>query len=353
MKNKFYLLIIVGLALPFSLLQTGCGNSETNGENGGINISPKDTSSNAFKGGQISINGQVFSIPSPVQTAFLIKDRGITYNSEYLNPHDKSDLYSTSFKRALNLGIYGADLGYLTIYDQNDGAMKYLKSVRQLSKNLGLEGAFNEDLATRFSNNLGIQDSLLVLVSEAYKNSDNYLKENDKGDVAALILVGGWIESMYIVADALQDKRDEALIERLGDQKNALNSLVQMLQQFNGDSDYEDILIELEDLYAIFNNIKYTYDYIPPVTDEKNKITVIKSKHKVVMPLATAAAVSLAIVALCSWPGSRRWACRSTMPGMTSLPLASMHSSALNPAGALPMAATLPFSIYRSAFLSS
>ena len=286
MKNKFKLLVISPMLISVALF-TGCGDSDTNNDENKKEIDKidnivSDTSSNQFNG-TFKIGGQIFSVPSPVQTAFLIKDVGIDFNSEYTNPSDNAVNYSTNFQKALNLGVYGADLGYLTIYEQTEGAMKYLKSVRSLSGDLGLEGAFDEELANRFSENIGNQDSMLVFVSEAYKKSDNYLKDNDKDAIAALVLAGGWIESVYIAADASVSSKHEQLIERLGDQKVALSSLIKMLGQYSSDMDYNDLVVELEDLYSIFEEVEYNYEYVPPVTDAANKVTTFKSKHTVNM----------------------------------------------------------------------
>ena len=71
--------------------------------------------------------------------------------------------------------------------------------------------------------------------------------------------------------------------------------------------------------------------------------------HKVVMPLAAAARVSEAIVPLFSKPGSLRRARKSTIPGMTWQPLASiicsLSRSEVKPSGCLPMAAMRPSEI--------
>ena len=284
MKNKLRLFIIGSSLFSVAMLMGGCGTeSETtnDSDNSEEDINnPEDPVKHPDES-IFLIGDQIFSIPSPVQTAFLIKDVGVPFNSDYVNPAENSINYSSNFSKALNLGVYGADLGYLTIYEQTDGAIRYLKSVRGLSKELGLEGAFDEKLAERFSSNIGNQDSMLVFVSDAYKNSDSYLKDNDKNDVAALVLAGGWIESIYIAADAAASSNNPLLIERLGDQKNPLASLIAMLGQYNNDTDYEDLINDLEDLLDIFEGIKYTYEYIPSKTDESKKETVIKSKHTV------------------------------------------------------------------------
>jgi len=75
----------------------------------------------------LKINGKVFSVPSPIQTAFLLKHSGATYSSEMLSPTSNASNLSTSARKALNLGVYGADMGYATIYDQTqDGSSKVL-----------------------------------------------------------------------------------------------------------------------------------------------------------------------------------------------------------------------------------
>jgi len=282
MKNKLKLFIIGSSLFSITMLMGGCGTeSETTEDAVGEDGENQKESINNPDESIFMIGGQIFSIPSPVQTAFLIKDVGVAFNNDYVNPADNAMNYSSNFSKALNLGVYGADLGYLTIYEQTDGALRYLKSVRGLSKELGLEGAFDEKLADRFSSNIGNQDSMLVFVSDAYRNSDNYLKENDKNDVAALVLAGGWIESIYIAADAAISSNNPLLIERLGDQKKPLASLIAMLGQYNTDTDYEDLINDLEDLHGIFEEIKYTYEYIPSSTDASKKETTIKSKHTV------------------------------------------------------------------------
>ena len=70
--------------------------------------------------------------------------------------------------------------------------------------------------------------------------------------------------------------------------------------------------------------------------------------HTVVMPPATAAVASLAMVALCSSPGSRSRARRSTSPGQTTHPVTSRSRSAANPSGARSSATMRPSATNRS-----
>ena len=122
----------------------------------------------------------------------------------------------------MNLGIYGADLGYVTIYDQTQDALGYLNAAKKLADELGVAGAFDAQTIGRFQKNLGNQDSMLVLVGVAYRSSDTYLKNNDRSDVSGLVLAGGWIESLYFATNTYKIKPNEDVKRRIAEQKSSL-----------------------------------------------------------------------------------------------------------------------------------
>src|SRR5690606_37115825 len=53
-----------------------------------------------------------FSIPSPVEMAALIKEKGYRFDLSMLNKTENVDRYTGETRQAVNLGIYGADLSY-------------------------------------------------------------------------------------------------------------------------------------------------------------------------------------------------------------------------------------------------
>src|SRR5262249_29481135 len=71
-------------------------------------------------------------------------------------------------------------------------------------------------------------------------------------------------------------------------------------------------------------------------------------QQTVVKPPAAAERVPLSTVSLCSNPGSRRWVCRSTKPGVRSFPEPSTVS-APSAGRSFPIASILPSRILRSA----
>ena len=54
-----------------------------------------------------------------------------------------------------------------------------------------------------------------------------------------------------------------------------------MLGQLATSDDYLDLTAELEELYSIFDEIEYAYEYVPSVTDASTKTTIIKSKREI------------------------------------------------------------------------
>ena len=232
----------------------------------------------------IEIDGQVFSIPSPIQTAFLLKEVGTEYQSNLLNPAKKAAGYTTTYDKALALGVYGADLGYATIFDQTQDAISYLAVSKKMAGELGITGVFNEETVKRFESNLGNQDSLLALVSDGFKSTDRYLKSNQQNDVGVAILAGGWIETLHFATALATDYQDEKLKARIGEQKITIKNLVNLLAPYSDGNEkiagLTNSLNELKDLYA---NVDFSYTYVEPTTNEETKTTVINSKSEVKM----------------------------------------------------------------------
>lgn len=231
----------------------------------------------------IEIEGKVFSIPSPIQTAFLLKSSGAIYQSSLMNETQHNTKYVTTSSKALNLGIYGADLGYATIYDQSQDAISYMVTTKSISNELGITGIFNEAILKRFEQNLGNQDSLLVLVSDAFKSADMYLKNNEQNDLSVLILAGGWIETLHFATQLANSTDNDDIKNRIGEQKITIKNLINLMLPYNENQQVATIVNQLNELKDIYGEIGFSYEFKEPETDAESKITTIKSISKVDM----------------------------------------------------------------------
>ncbi|MCB0428647.1 MAG: hypothetical protein H6585_09600 [Flavobacteriales bacterium] len=258
-------------------LYTGCVDSGTN-ETDVADEEPAQDQSTVFK-----IDNSLFSIPSPFQTALLINKIEAGYKKDILNNTSNLTTYSTNFKKALNLGVYGADLGYITVYDVPQDAISYLNSVQKLADELGVSSAFDEKTIKRFQNNIGNRDSLLTLISVAYRASDEYLKNNERNDVGALVLTGGWVESLYFSLNVAKTNPHQELLNRIGDQKHTIDNLINLLRRYNDQEDISKLLNKLIDLAYDFDAVEMQYTYEKPEVNRDQKVLHVKSKSAAIV----------------------------------------------------------------------
>jgi hypothetical protein len=276
-NSRIFSLVFVrfSLILASCILIFSCGSSDGD-EKAEKKIEKSIDSSNVA----IGVGGKVFIIPSPIETAMLIQKSGAKYDKSLLNSSAKVNSYSTKFQKCLNLGVFGADLGYTTLYDQTQDALIYFKAMNTLATDLGLSNAFDENLIEHFQKNIGKKDSILILVSSAYRASNDFLKNNDRNEEAALIIAGGWIETLQFTINIIKIKENEELKRRIAEQKITLNNLISLLSSYQGSDEYAELLKKLNDLKSEYNKVEYKYVYVPPITDEENKITAVKSKSE-------------------------------------------------------------------------
>jgi hypothetical protein len=230
----------------------------------------------------LNVGGELFSVPSPIQTALLIQKSGIAYDKSVLSASNKVNTFSTDYARSINLGIYGADLGYVSLYNQTQDALGYLASVKQLADKLGISAAFDASTMERIQKNVTNKDSMMVLVGIAYRGSDAYLKNNQRTDVSSLILTGGWIESMHFSVTAYKQKPNNDIKYRIAEQKQALGSLIKILSN-NKAPEVAELTAQLTDLAKIYEGIQFKYTFVAPTDDTAKKVTYINSTTEVVV----------------------------------------------------------------------
>lgn len=271
MFNRHFLALTIAASLFAS-----CNNSKTDEKEDLVET--QDT----VKTGVLNIGGELFSVPSPIQTALLIQKSGIPYDKSVLSLANKVNTFSTDFSRSLNLGIYGADLGYVSLYNQTQDALGYLGSIKQLTDKLGISAAFDGPTMERIKNNITNKDSMMVLVGIAYRGSDAYLKSNKRTDVSSLILTGGWIESMHFSVSAYKTKPSESVKFRIAEQKQALAGIIRILGTSTS-AEITDLTAMLTDLSKVYDGIEFKYTFVAPVTDSIKKVTYINSTSEVIV----------------------------------------------------------------------
>jgi len=214
---------------------------------------------------------QIFSIPSPIQTGYLIKKLNLDFDESLLSDRGTVSSYASEHKQALNLGVYGTDLGYASMYGQKNTSLNYLKTIETLSDALGLDAAFSAEFIAEFENSSGDEDKMVKLMSQAFKNADNFLKNANRKAVSAKILAGGWLESMHYACSLNERSGSDEIKRRIAQQKQSLASIIELLEQYNEDNTNDELLVQLADLKSSFDKIVLEYVYEAPSTEASKR----------------------------------------------------------------------------------
>ena len=215
-----------------------------------------------------------YSVPSPIQLGQLLQKAGATYDKKVLNSLDNVSSYSTANSKALNLGVYGADLSYSAVFNQTQETMSYLTNSKKLAEELCITSSFSAEMMKRMEKNEGNKDSLLQIISELFLSSNEALKENDQSNVSVLVLAGGFIEGMYVGTQTAKTIKDnDAIYKRIAELRGSLNNLIMLVATVN-DSDVSDILSDLKSIKALYGDAPAT-DKTTAKADTTKKIVTI------------------------------------------------------------------------------
>ena len=100
------------------------------------------------------------NISSPVEIANLLQLLEVPFSQEYLATAIDANKQTTNFDKALKLGILGADLGYLNMYEKTGTSLNVLSSIRKIAEDIRVGQYFDFESITRLSRNKSNLDSL-------------------------------------------------------------------------------------------------------------------------------------------------------------------------------------------------
>ncbi len=221
-----------------------------------------------------------YSLPSPLETAMLIKRSGARYDEEILNPVSNVTNYNTNLKMALNLGIYSADLSYTSLFDQTQSSIQYMACAKKMAEGLSILDAIDENTIKKLEDNMNNRDAVMEIISETFMNSNAYLKENERPAISVMILVGGWVEGLYLATSLTNGVLDnnKRLLDRIIYQKLSLITVMNLLESHPDNEDIAYLQGKMSELKSIFEQVKIVNtSKVEAETDVENKITTIKA----------------------------------------------------------------------------
>jgi len=221
------------------------------------------------------------NISSPIEMAALTRSIGAPFSRQLLCPTKYADTYNTNFKKALGLGVYGANLGYLNIYRRTAVSISYLETIKQIADGLHIGQFINNGSLKDLTKSDKLIDSLMYMSVSSYNQMDNYLRQNQRSYLSVLIITGLWIESLYLGTQVAAEIQSNKLNERIGEQKIILAELISILEYYKGDKSFSILLESLQTLNTVYQDVEIVYSPSQKGTtqanDKENRLVFIPS----------------------------------------------------------------------------
>ena len=208
----------------------------------------------------------VEDLPPPSEVPYLLISAGADFNPDLVNRIENLENYqSDADKAALNLGVYAADIAYLSSYEKSEVALDYMGECQKLASPVGIADAIDYGMVARFEKNMENKDSLTSIINEVMDKSGERLSDLDQLNSAALMLAGSWVEGMYISTNIVSNytvegmsEEDinlvlEPLVQVVLKQKQSLNDLLKVIEDVPQSDAVQNIKADLEKVKAIYD----------------------------------------------------------------------------------------------------
>ena len=273
--------VILVIVLLFASIITGCksGGTKAPKEEATVDV-PKD---NGTVYENIKKAEKIFNaLPSPLESAMLIKSADARFDAALLNPVGNGNNYVTNKSMALNLGIYTCDLSFASLYEQTQLIIDYMNAAKKMADGLGILKAIEQSTIDRLEENINNSEVIMEIVSETFMNSSSYLEDNGQAAIASMVLVGGWFEGLYISTQLvdMKDFNSNKLVSRIIDQKLTIGILINLLESSKGNPAIDELMVQVGKLKVVFDKISITTSPIRTEFEKSTNTTILKSEVK-------------------------------------------------------------------------
>ena len=272
------------IAITILLLVCSCRNTGTRQGSLAFPVADSVPSGEAEKLSEEAIADIVQNIGSPVEIAAIMQALQVPFSAEYLASTRGADRLATNYQKAVMLGIYGADLGYLNIYEKTGNSVDVLSTIKRLADGLRVGQFFDFETIKRLSVSKSNLDSLLFLSVSSYNKIDRYLRDNGRGSVSALMIAGVWIEGQYLATQVVTNYPDRVLRNRIGEQKIVLGDLLMLLRPYRQSSaEYGSLYDMMEQITEAYSPVSISYRLAEPETVEQDgRLVMIQHEESIV-----------------------------------------------------------------------
>jgi uncharacterized membrane-anchored protein YhcB (DUF1043 family) len=245
--------IIAGVILPFLILSftslTSCKDKASKKQQKKVEMEQVQTI-------ESQIQKNVYPLPSSAEVIKMLTQLEVGYIIGTTNPVANTRKYFSSTTRAINLGVFGADLSYVTLYNIQQEVINYLNAIRSLANELNMSKIYNEELYTKIKQNFDNRDELVKILTGSFNDTYAYLSENDQQPLALLVVGGAWVEGMYLTTHVSEAAYQVAGISKvLLEQKKSFELYLDITKPYATDPSVGDFVKLLDPVKKVYEGL--------------------------------------------------------------------------------------------------
>lgn len=259
MKNsisKLTILLVLFSALSACVSEEGSQNKRKSQKKEEVELI--DMSEDEKKEKVEKVQKVFYALPSPLELSLLFKTEGVQYIPSVMHALSERDRYLLSKKKALNLGVYGADLSYAGLFSKHEDAIAYLKVCQVIGDEIGIGETFEQELISRLEKSPNSRDTLRMVISDFFLNNETFLRNPEQQNVSTYVIAGGWVEALYLGSHMTDENSDaEGVKNILASQKFSLENLIELLNSIEDKGSFNNLNQHLLELLELYQKVTY------------------------------------------------------------------------------------------------
>jgi hypothetical protein len=270
MKKSFTKILVAVMILAV----TGTYSCKNRGES----KKQKELNVIELQGLEQSIEENVYPLPTSAAVIKQLSDLDLGYILGATNPSSNARNYVASYNRSVNLGVYGADLSYATVYNMQQDVLDYLDAMRSLANDLNLAKIYDETLYDKIKSNFDNKDTLVAILTNAFDRTYSYMVDAGQTNIATLMVGGAWVEGMYLTLAVSESGAHLTGFEQvLIDQKSSFDVFMEIAKPQGDDALVAKLLSDLQPVKEMYSTLTTSLT-MQNIEDLKKAVGTVRSE---------------------------------------------------------------------------
>jgi len=239
----------------------------------------------------VKINREIYdnmiqTLPQPIEIASIISSSETEFSKDILIPIKTVGEYHNKYVKAMALGAFGVDLGYLNLQDRSLYVLDYLECIRIISAQLDVDQFFDFFTLAEMAKNKDNIDSMIQISTHNFRRIDEFLRDKQRGELSVLILIGAWIEGMHMFVQIENETQSADIKKRIGEQKIVYNNISLIIDKLIEIEQFKKLKEDLKQLDQAYERVKITYEYQEPEAMEIDGELVFVDKSETTVEIS-------------------------------------------------------------------